>query len=271
MQNRTVEPRLPNPVNDLLTGSYYGVFIDDTGSPGLASTPANLHPERKTWVGVVVKPHQMPEVLHQFPQALNGLYEFTGAKEFHFADIYAGKGEFKDVDFQIRLSLFEFMVDIFCEYDFPIYVQTFDPNTLSTLRSARPRDFPENVGMFDMTKQNDVALLLLIMRIKWFIEKDRSNANSLAYVFADEGYKKNGMAIEIPSWKSVFKDGCIYFARSSDYHPLQLADFAAFVLNRSQLLIGKQELNERDKQLLTIIEPLCNNFRNISKIERTLE
>jgi len=45
-------------LNELASGSEYGVFIDDTGSPGLQSTPPNLHPERKSWIGIVVHPDQ---------------------------------------------------------------------------------------------------------------------------------------------------------------------------------------------------------------------
>ncbi|MEM3489058.1 MAG: hypothetical protein QXO75_05310 [Nitrososphaerota archaeon] len=43
----------------------YSVFIDDTGSPGLQSTPPNLPPERESSVGVVVHPDQMPEALEE--------------------------------------------------------------------------------------------------------------------------------------------------------------------------------------------------------------
>jgi len=163
----------------------------------------------------------------------------------------------------IRLSLFEFMSYIFYTYQFPIFVQTFDPKTLDELRSRAK--FPEKLGQFDLTKQEDMALLFLLMRIKWYIEKNRQYSSADARVFVDEGYKKNGIAISIPMWESVFADGLICFACSSSIYPLQLADFAAFALNRTQLLIGKKELNSLDKRIMEILSPIAWNYQNIEK------
>ena len=41
-------------VDEQQGGQVHGVFVDDTGSPGLRDTPGHLHPERKSWVAVVV-------------------------------------------------------------------------------------------------------------------------------------------------------------------------------------------------------------------------
>jgi len=57
----------------------YGVFIDDTGSPGLINQ-GKLHSHRKTWVGVIIPPWQITEVLEQFPQAIQELDRSIGAK-----------------------------------------------------------------------------------------------------------------------------------------------------------------------------------------------
>lgn len=45
--------------------------------------------------------------------------------------------------------------------------------------------------------------------------------------------------------------------------PIQLADFAAFVMNRWQLLRVKDSLSDLDKTLLEIISPIAANFVNI--------
>src|ERR1051325_3845425 len=110
------KPRYQDHLDELARGQCYGIFVDDSGSPGLKNTPPNLHPERKSWVAVVVAPNLMSEVLEQFPQAIDELRRVTGATEFHFCDIYAGRGPFKTVDLQVRLAIFEFMVHIFSEY-----------------------------------------------------------------------------------------------------------------------------------------------------------
>lgn len=250
-------------INELASGNLYGVFIDDTGSPGLSSTPTHLHPGRKSWVGIIVPPHQMKEVMEQFVSALDELQKLTGAKEFHFADIYSGKKEFdkKRVDLQVRLALFRFMAYVFTVYEFPVFVQTFDPDTLNDIRVRG--GFPDNVVHFNMNKHEDAALLFLLIRIKWYLAQN--GEKTLARVFVDEGYKKHGVALYMPTWKSVFSDGLICFARSSAVHPIQLADFAAFCLNRGQLLFGKNVLSQLDKELLQIISPIAWNYQNIEK------
>jgi hypothetical protein len=48
--------------------------------------------------------------------------------------------------------------------------------------------------------------------------------------------------------------------------PIQLADFAAFALNRTQILMAKAELNDLDRELLAILSPIAWNYQNIPKI-----
>jgi hypothetical protein len=67
-------------------GFVRGVFIGDTGSPGLQYTPTNLHPKRKSWVAVIVPRSAGGETWDQLPNAIDELKILTGATEFHFAD-----------------------------------------------------------------------------------------------------------------------------------------------------------------------------------------
>src|SRR5262249_31319858 len=135
-------------IDELVRGERYGIFIDDSGSPGLRDTPPNLHPQRKSWVAVVVSPDLMPEVLEQFPRALNELYRGCGATEFHFVEILGGRGPFEIVDLPIRLAIFKFMAHIFSEYQFPVIVQTFDPATLASVRARAMPQLPQKLGPF---------------------------------------------------------------------------------------------------------------------------
>jgi hypothetical protein len=48
-------------------------------------------------------------------------------------------------------------------------------------------------------------------------------------------FKKSGAAIKIPHFERQFADGLVCFARSDAIQPIQLADFAAFALNRHQV------------------------------------
>ncbi len=251
-------------VDEQRSGRIHGVFVDDTGSPGLHETPAHLHPKRKSWVAVIVPRCDIAEIWQQFPQAIDELESLTGASEFHFTDIYNKRRAFKDVPLQVRLGVFEFMAYIFSVYKFPVFVQTLDPNTLKDLRDRG--SFPERVGPFNFRNHEDLALFLLLLRVKWHLEKKYSASERLARVFVDEGFRKNGRAVVIEPLKNVFADGLICFASSSSILPLQLADFAAFCLNRTQLLLGRPELNDRDEALLRIIQPIAWNYQNIHQL-----
>jgi hypothetical protein len=244
-------------VDELSKGNKFGVFVDDTGSPGLSTLSPKLHASRKSWVAVVVPPSQMPEVLAQIPGAVGELRKITGATEFHFTDIYQGRKEFEDIDLAIRLRIFEFMAFIFQTYNFPVFVQTFDFESWNLVKDKAL--FPEVAGPFNLAKPEDAALLFLLMRLKWFLQKE----SGIARVFVDEGYKKAGIAMHLPAFRSVFADGLVCFASSSSILPLQLADFAAFALNREQLILSKKNLNDRDVQLVKLLEPLARAFQNI--------
>lgn len=82
-----VQEKTINLTAELRSGRHYGVFIDDTGSPGFVTS--GLHSDRKSWVAVVVPPHQVVEVMDQAPQALSVLAELgLTDPEFHFTEVF---------------------------------------------------------------------------------------------------------------------------------------------------------------------------------------
>lgn len=89
--------------------------------------------------------------------------------------------------------------------------------------------------------------------------------NIKARVFIDERFKKNGTGLQIPTFSDVFMDGQIYFAQSSSIYPIQLADFAAFSLNRVQLLGSKKQRSTLEQSLLKNLSPVAFNYINIEQ------
>jgi hypothetical protein len=132
------------------------------------------------------------------------------------------------------------MAHIFSEYKFPVIVQTLDPVSLHDVRTRG--SFPQRLGPFDFTRHEDLALFFLLLRVKWHLEQTYPEDDRRARVFVDEGFQRNGAAIVIEPLQEV-ADGLVCFGRSESILPLQLADFAAFCLNRTQILIGRPELN----------------------------
>jgi len=253
-------------LEDLASGRRYGVFIDDTGSPGAQASESGPHPERASWVGVVIPPSQMPEILEQMPGAVEGLKEFIGASEFHCKDIFQGKGQFKHVDLQRRLGILAFIAHIFSLYRFPIFVQTFDPVNLSDIHRREPGFENLKLGAFDFSKPKGAALFFLLIRIREFLLKKRQSPDHLARAFVDEGFIKGDRALFLPPWKDVLADGLLCSTSSAKIFPLQLADFAAYALNRQQILLGKPRLSPLDQALLRILTTASLNFQNIPTV-----
>lgn len=249
---------------DVHGGTRYTVVVDDTGSPGDKNTPGSLHPQRKSWVAVVLTPGQAREVSEQLPQALALLRTETGASEFHFTDIYSGRKAFADLPIELRLSLFGFMAYIFTTYQFPIIVQTLDPD--NSMYQQMRDNFPGDIGPFKSDKPGDIALLMLLIRTKWFLKEQGVTPATAARVFIDEGFMKHGRAFNLNAFRDVFDQGLLCFADSRSVPHIQLADFAAFALNRTQWLLGKQQLSPIDQALIEILSPITWNFVNIKPV-----
>lgn len=263
---------------DLAKGEAFGVFIDETGSPGLKHTPSFLHPERKTWVAVAVSPVYMPEILQQFGKAIGALQELTGAREFHFVDIYGGRNAFKDVPLERRLGLFRFMAFVIRQYGLPLFVQTLDPTSPIFIQALDPKSEvsarlkaelanesealkPEILGHLHTDNHEHLALLLLLIQLRWYLR--RASDGGTAHVFIDEGLRKWGSVIRIAGLGPEIRDGAVYSESSAQVLPLQLADFAAFGLNRTQLILGKETPGSLDYTIAQIYEEIVPNWQNI--------
>jgi len=248
---------------DMFDGSVAGIFVDDTGSPGLNNTPSHLKKDRKTWVSVLVLANQMPEIMEQIPNAIVGLTEITGASEFHFADIFGGRREFKSVAPAKRIGVFKFMAWVFNRHRFPIHVQTFDPESEAFIEAKRTLG-NHRVGRLDLSNHEHFALYFLLYLTHGYFRKN--HPRMLARVFVDEGIYSHGQGFKVPGFNPEFKDDLLCFSNSKFVMPIQLADFAAFCLNRQQLLLGKSELSDADWQFLEVCTEANFNLINIPKV-----
>jgi Protein of unknown function (DUF3800) len=234
-----------------------GVYIDDTGTPGTMSPSLCLHKDRRSWAAVIVPEDAASNVATALEIFLNGISADYAAKELHFTDIYSGSGAFKNRDIKERFKLFELMATIFEEFQLPIFFQTSSPEFLSEIQPKIGS--VSRIGFLNLKRHEHVALAFLLFRVHRFMTDYRQHFDGPLPVIIDQGLAKPGAIRKLGRWGDTFRNSSVEFRESHGDPFLQLADFAAFAIARSQWLLGKGNLKPRDIDFLRIVssQRLC--------------
>jgi len=256
-------PSLPT-VNRFLSAEFCGTFIDDSGTPGQSSPSEHLHPGRKTWVALVLEAHHVATVYREMPGALSELARHVNANEFHAVDIYGGTGEFASASLNIRLAFLESLAYLFATYRFPVLVQTFSPANVAEHEPVLSA--AGTIGPFDFTSATDAGLLLLIRQVREYLAQQPQSFQEPCVLVADEGRCKAGAFVPVPPFASFAIHGGLFFESSRAVFPLQLADFAAFSINRTQWLLSKQHRTDLDNWILCLFSTFSSCFVNLPKL-----
>ena len=251
------------------------VVFDDAGTPGTPSGSKFLHLNRKHWAAVIVPPSMRDDVREALGVLVDGVRDEYGARELHFPEIYGGRGVFKDVPLERRYELFELMSDLLGTFRLPIFFQTFSPEFVKELRQHEIWRRP-NVGWFRTSDHEHMALLLLLCEVAEFCKQERAALPEPLDALIDEGLVKAGSSIPVPQWTSVFRDGLLCSTKSHEEPFLQLADFAAFSIARTQWILASAERKQRDAiflQSLNVSQLYCVNtgkvVMNLSRDDRS--
>lgn len=236
-------------------GRAYSVFIDDTGPAGEGDD------DTVGFVAVVVNPQISPKVPVIMHEAVDALKQGVRATEYHFKDIYHGRGQFEGVPLQARLNIIRTMVTVIVEFIKPaIFVQSIDSQTLTAV--AQQIALPKLPSPFSLTSSQSFAFFGVLTHVCEYISQVRSSGEEAVF-FCDEGIVRSGIALHIPAWPGIIHRDLVYFVDSGRQVGIQLADYAAFILNRHQYLAQKQTLSSLDKTFLMITEPVGQFFQNI--------
>ncbi|GEM_PF-5638624 len=217
---------------ELRRGESIGVFIDDSGSPGVDGANGWSEENRPVWVAVVVPPRTCPSVLTELTDILTALREETRATEYHWADILGGRKEFKGLAPARKIGLFNGMTRIFEKVRFPLVLQGMNPDCLKKLRQTL--GLSDRFGTFCLEDPRQAALLFLLLRVVNLLTEVHEKAPFPARVFVDGRGWPKGHALVMPGTDGVLVGGQVCFASSRVVEPLQLADFAAFMHNRAE-------------------------------------
>ncbi|MBY3101305.1 DUF3800 domain-containing protein [Rhizobium laguerreae] len=219
------------------------IYVDDSGNPGAESGSDFLPSARKSWTAVIV-----PSVIAAHVQAgmdifLNGVRGEFGVAELHFTEIFSNKGAWRRVSVERRAEVINLMADVMAKLGLPIVHQTVADFTM--LDHAK-RLIEGRTGDWDLEDISHLGLLMLCSGVSRHIRTmagDSPDDFNLPFpLYMDEGIMPAGGQRTLPNWGDVIEGPKACFRNSADVAGLQLADFAAFVINRSQWISATRTL-----------------------------
>lgn len=200
---------------------------------------------------------------------LNGVRGEFGVEELHFTEIFSGKGLWKEVAVDERARIIEVMSRLIWTFDLPIVHQSVSEFT----RADHPITArPFRSGEWDTADLSHFGLLLLCSEVSKHLRELRSlgpdNSKLPFALYADEGILPAGRDRALPNWADVIEGPHIRFRNSADIAGLQLADFAAFIINRSQWIAATR----KPGQPITLAEQvILNASANLNVLNFTLQ
>ncbi|MFN3677996.1 MAG: DUF3800 domain-containing protein [Sphingomonas pseudosanguinis] len=246
------------------------IYVDDSGNPGADSGSAFLPASRKSWTAVIVPSVIAADVETAMRLFLGGVRKEYGAHELHFTDVWSGKGPWKGVKPPERAKVFGIMASMMEAWSLPVIQQTVSEDTLNdhpdfrrSLEGVRQNDWRldsiEQFGFLSLCSA--VSRHVLEMKVRGPAEFELPLP-----LFVDEGMMLAGRERALPNWADAIEGPNAHFRRSSDLAGLQIADFAAFVIGRSQWAIVRRqptpEFTSREEVILRAASAL--NILNLT-------
>ena len=220
-------------------------YIDDAGTPGARSKSAFLSPLRRSWCAVIVPWRAAGPLGVAVDLLLGGVRQDYGAEELHFAEIYGGRGVWEGVSVDRRIEVFDLTTEIFVRFGMPVIFQTVSESIFSDHAAFFSR-YRSKLGQFWKVESipHNGLLLTCYQFAKYFRYLNREYPTDFPSPlpgYVDEGLARAGAEVDLPNWGDAIEDKKLMFRRSVDVPGLQLADFAAFTISRTQWLAVKQQ------------------------------
>lgn len=240
------------------------IAIDDTYGPVNGPQSKYITGGRKTHVAVAFPDSQVKKIREEISFALSMIREKHEilVNEFHFVDIYNRNGEWKKFLNGENLEIFEFFVSIYNKYKWKVHIQTIDNITLTDHPQIAKRGAFDG---FDLSKREDLSLLLLLSKIK------RNHPTGQLTLIIDEGRKRPGTQFSPLIFEGRTDAFSGSYQSSADEPLLQIADFLAFCINRSTYLSTKQKRTDTDLFFLGMVGKMQVNCPDIKRVEVDVE
>lgn len=221
------------------------IYVDDSGNPGADSGSDFLPSSRKSWTAVIVPSTIAGPVQTAMDIFLAGVRDEFGAEELHFTEIYSGNGPWKSIDADRRAKIIDIMAALMSYFSFPIVHQTVSDDTLRDHVNLLQSLKGQRAGEWALSDISHFGLLMLCSQVSRHIRSMKDSGPQdfdLPFpLYVDEGIMADGGERTLPNWGDVIEGPKARFRNSSDVVGIQLADFAAFVINRSQWAVVKRK------------------------------
>lgn len=240
-----------------------GIFIDDSGNPGITSESIYDTADRKSWLALILNPKDRKEATNQLSQLLANLKEQTGANEFHFTHIFNGKKEFANVPLNKRIQIMETFATIFSVKQYPMIIQTSTGEELGR-NNILVSDAKIKCDNFHLDNVSEQALFFLLVRIKGFL-KSGMVPLPVDIVIDESDRRKTSTIHKIELLGDNLHHKTLTY-NSSHHEPLlQLVDFAAFLLNRVRWIQSHKSKSSLDIKVLEIASNARFNVLNMKR------
>ncbi|MBB3952630.1 DUF3800 domain-containing protein [Aureimonas jatrophae] len=218
--------------------------MDDSGNPGAKSGSEFLPSSRKSWTAVIVPSSVASAVETGLTIFLDGVREQYGAEELHFTEIWSGTGIWKDISPGDRSEVFRWMGKMVHGFGLPVVHQTVSEITFDDHPDLKRSIVGDRSGDWSLDDIGQFGLLMLTSSVAGHLRKLAADAASdftlPMPLYVDEGVLPAGLDRPLPNWRDAIEGPTAKFRRSTDVRGLQLADFAAFAITRSQWIISKR-------------------------------
>jgi hypothetical protein len=234
------------------------IAIDDTYGPVGTTDSIYVTGARRTHVAVVFGDHEVDHVRQEIKECLCSMTELipTAPAEFHFVDIYNRREPWNQLPERANLGIFAAFAEIYSHYRWKVFLQTIDDQIFT--------DHPEMHNVPDLdglnsSDRSDLSLLWLCIKLRIAFKVAKPPLRLLV----DQGRRSPGTSFGnqiFGDWGDQFSG---QYSASCDEPLIQIADFLAFLINRSTHLQMKNERTETDNWFLDLVGKMKINCEDL--------
>jgi hypothetical protein len=255
--------------------SISGIYIDDSGNPG-AEAPSIFLPEsRKSWAAVIIPESIANDIEQAMSIFLGGIMQDYGLSELHFTDIYSGRGIWKKVSVAERMKIFDLMTMLVAKFNLPVFYQTFSDEFRKDYSKRWDQISDLNIEFWDFKRTAHISLFLILIQLRDAIptlRKQSGDFGNTLDIIVDAGLAKSSALIQLPFSGNGNISDSIKFEQSNLKAGLQIADFVAFVISKSQRIMfekgGSKDFLDKDLHILNIIPKLNHWTLDLMKVDQ---